>query len=154
MKIAPQLVADERTESDPTSSLSIVSFYRRWRPVFILAGVAALAEGAHLAMRWQLPLPFCLLRRFTGVPCPSCGCTRSLAAWATLDLAQAFRFNPLFFVLCVALLGWSAIRIAETFLQQRFLDGLQLRLRRWPWGKIGLALVALNWLYLCLALPK
>lgn len=105
-------------------------------------------------MRWQLPLPFCLLRKLTGIPCPFCGSTRSLAAWATLDVEQAFRFNPLFFVLCVALLAWSSLWIAEKVFQQRFLDRLQIRLRSWPWWRIGIVLLMLNWLYLCLALPK
>jgi hypothetical protein len=116
--------------------------------------MAALAVVARLAMLWQLPLPKCWLRKLTDVPCPSCGCTRSLAAWATLDLEHAFRFNPLFFLLCVALLAWSALRLAEKFSRRTFLDGLKLRLKGWPWWRIGAALLALNWLYLCLTLPK
>src|SRR5689334_7956720 len=89
-------------------------------PFWLILGMAALAVVARLAILWQLPLPQCWLRRLTDVPCPSCGCTRSLAAWATLDLEHAFRFNPLFFLLCVALLAWSALRLAEKFYRRTF----------------------------------
>lgn len=117
--------------------------------VFVLATVMA---------KWVnglgLPFPQCWLRKLTGIPCPSCGCTRSLAAWATLDLEQAFRFNPLFFVLCVALIVWSGAWMADKLLRRTFLRDLRARLSQWPWWKIGAALLALNWLYLCLTLPK
>lgn len=113
-----------------------------------------LAGAAHVALLWQLPLPQCWLRRLTDVPCPSCGCTRSLAAWATLDVEQAFRFNPLFFLVCVAVLAWSVLGMVEKLCRRTFLDGLKARLKPWPWWKIGAAVLALNWLYLCLTLPK
>src|SRR5436190_3211912 len=102
---------------------------RALSPVWFVLGMGALAVVARLALLWPLPLPQCWLRKLTGVPCPSCGCTRSLAAWATLDLEQAFRFNPLFFLLCVALLAWSALRLAERFSRRTFPDGLKLRFK-------------------------
>jgi hypothetical protein len=123
-------------------------------PVWLLLGLAALALAARFALAWQLPLPQCWLRKLTDVPCPSCGCTRSLAAWATLDVEQAFRFNPLFFLLCIAALAWAIWWLAEKAARQTFFDGLQSRVLGWPWWPIGAALVALNWLYLCLTLPK
>jgi hypothetical protein len=116
--------------------------------------MALLAVAAYVALLWQLPLPRCWLRRLTDVPCPSCGCTRSLAAWATLDLEQAFRFNPLLFLLCAAALAWSALWLVERISQRSILHRLQARLKLWPWWRIGAALLALNWLYLCLMLPK
>jgi Protein of unknown function (DUF2752) len=116
--------------------------------------MAALAVVARVALLWQLPLPQCWLRKLTDVPCPSCGCTRSLAAWATLDLDQAFRFNPLFFLLCAGLLAWSALRLLEKLSQRTFLEDFKARLKHWPWWRIAVVLLALNWLYLCLTLPK
>lgn len=113
-----------------------------------------LAFGAQFALRWSLPWPQCWLRKLTGIPCPSCGCTRSLASWATLDLEQAFRFNPLFFLLCAGVIAWSALWLVEKYSRRTFLDHLKARLGRWPWWKIGAALLAMNWLYLCLTLPK
>jgi Protein of unknown function (DUF2752) len=126
----------------------------RWLPLWLFSGALALVAGLRLAGQWQLPLPKCWLRTFTGVPCPSCGCTRSLLAWSHFDLAQAFNFNPLFFVCCVAGLLWLALWAAERFLHRPWLRQWRARADRWPVGRVFLALVALNWLYLCLRLPK
>lgn len=121
-----------------------------------LAGVAVLLSGAyaHFALKWDWPLPQCLLRKFTGIPCPSCGCTRSLAAWTQFDLEQAFRFNPLFFVVCLIAIAWIALTSFERLAGRPWLPDIRLRLQRWPLWRVGLVLVVLNWLYLCLTLPK
>jgi len=50
--------------------------------------------------------------------------------------------------------AWSALRLVEKLSQRTFLDGLKVRLKNWPWWRIAAALLALNWLYLCLTLPK
>lgn len=116
--------------------------------------MTALAVVARFALLWQLPLPQCWLRKLTGIPCPTCGCTRSLASWAMLDLGQAFRFNPLFFLLCGGLLMWSALGLVERLSERRLLDDFKKRTEHWPWWKIGATLLVVNWLYLCLMLPK
>ena len=57
-------------------------------------GVAScLLGGAWLAM--DLPLPECNFRRFTGLPCPTCGSTRAVRALREVDLLGAFHWNPL-----------------------------------------------------------
>src|SRR5262245_41753432 len=108
----------------------------RLAPLWAGAGLAALVVIARLALHAHLPLPQCWLRQLTGIPCPSCGCTRSLAAWATLDLEQAFRFNPLFFLLCVAAIAWLALWVVERFTQRTFLEAVEVRLKRWFWWKL------------------
>ena len=127
---------------------------REWRPIVVLISFAALAVFARFALLEHLPLPPCWLRKLTGIPCPSCGCTRSLASWATLDVEQAFRFNPLFFLLCVGFLMWSALWLVERFSGRRLLDDFKKRTEHWPWWKVGATLLVVNWLYLCLMLPK
>lgn len=50
----------------------------------------------------------CLVRKFTGIPCPGCGLSRAWFAVLRLDLGAAFRYHPMFwsvpvflaFVLC------------------------------------------------------
>jgi hypothetical protein len=76
-----------------------------------------------------------------GIPCPSCGSTRALAALSHFHLADAIRFNPLL-VLLLALGPVAAIwrkQCAKFF--------------SWGWG-IVLAAVFLNWIYLLLFLPR
>jgi hypothetical protein len=123
-------------------------------PVLALGGLVGATALVHLATRWQLPLPPCWLRKLTGIPCPSCGCTRSLAAWANGDVEQALRFNPLFFALCVGLVLWLAVWLAEKSFGRKILADWRGRTRRWPWWGMGAVLLVLNWLYLCLTLPK
>jgi hypothetical protein len=98
------------------------------------------------------------LRKITGLPCPSCGCTRSLLAWFHADLAAALRFNPLFFVACLVSPVWLiTAALAKAFCwrwPERPREHLWELAARWPLWQFVLALVALNWLYLCLNLPK
>jgi hypothetical protein len=67
---------------------------------------------------------------------------------------QALRFNPLFFALCVGLVLWLAAWLAEKSFGRKILADWRGRTRRWPWWGMGAVLLALNWLYLCLTLPK
>ena len=123
-------------------------------PLWSLLGLAGLAVFARFALQRNLPLPQCWLRKLTGIPCPSCGCTRSLAAWMDGDLVQAFQFNPLFFLFCITVLAWLALWTVEALTGRAVLVHLRARLGRWPLWKAAVGLLALNWLYLCLALPK
>ena len=124
------------------------------KPLLVFSGIIAAAILARLAIVSGLPLPQCWLRKLTGIPCPSCGCTRSLLAWLDGEPGKAFRFNPLFFICCIAVLLWLAVWVVERVSGRPVLAGRGLPLSRPVVWKIGLALVALNWLYLCLTLPK
>ncbi len=62
--------------------------------------------------RWGFHLPWrCPLRLVTGIPCPTCGLTRSLTASLAGEWQRAFAehaFGPLLLVgSCVGLVGWS-----------------------------------------------
>lgn len=123
-------------------------------PLWFGIGFVGLVVTARVATQWHLPYPECWLRKLTGLPCPSCGCTRGLLAWSQLDLAQAFFFNPLFFLLCVGVLAWCVVAAAEKLAGRAWLSHWRSRFGRWSVWRIALVLIALNWLYLCLTLPK
>lgn len=126
----------------------------RWFPVVVLGWLALGSGLAHCAMRWHWPLPFCLLRAMTGVPCPACGCTRSLEAWAHFDLAAAAQFNPLFCLACLGLAGWAVLGLSDVVLSASRAPRLEACVRRLCSARLLLGLAALNWLYLCCNLPK
>jgi hypothetical protein len=47
----------------------------------------------------------CLIHKLCGIPCPSCGSTRSVIALLAGDPAKAFTYNPLGFLLfCILVL--------------------------------------------------
>jgi uncharacterized protein DUF2752 len=130
---------------------------RRRQPAAVLSFCLALlplATYARVAIEAQWPLPQCLLRKFTGIPCPVCGCTRSLAALAQWDIEQALRFNPLFLLTCFGLMLWLAIWAVGATAGRPVLDAIRARACRLPLWRIAIALVATNWLYLYLKLPK
>src|SRR5512133_803622 len=67
------------------------SFY----PIYGIVACLALAGAARLIELVPFPLPLCGFRALTGLPCAFCGSTRSFMAWSHLEIAQAFRYNPL-----------------------------------------------------------
>ncbi len=63
-----------------------------------LAGTLWPVDVATLPETFSVPHDehsICLLRRLTGMPCPTCGVTRSLRALGQGEVAAAVRFHPL-----------------------------------------------------------
>lgn len=125
-------------------------------PLWLGLGTAAMAGLAqlHLAGRLALPVPGCLWRTLYGLPCPSCGVTRSLAAWTQLDPAAALRFHPLCFLACLTLLAWGGLALLDRLTGRAWLGALQAHAAAWPVWRTLAVLALLNWVYLILALPR
>ena len=105
---------------------------------------ATLAVGAHAWNTSQPaapPMVLCLSQRLLDIPCPTCGGTRVAVSYASLDLAAAWRNNPLLTL---------AIPIVGVLLTIRLLFGQTLRVqlapsaRRTAWATAAVALLA-NW---------
>ncbi len=63
-----------------------------------MPALALIALGASLIFDPLVRIgdsPVCPVRRLTGIPCPSCGLTRSFVAIGNGDLGTAFAFHPL-----------------------------------------------------------
>ena len=150
--ITPVALANEAMPERPSPPAKPAS--RFLHPLWVALAAVLLAAGAQLSVRWHLPLPQCLWRKLIGLPCPTCGCTRSLLAWSHLDLATAFRFNPLFSALVVGLFLWLLVWSLEHVSGRVWIQRWRDRGARWPLGKLFVALAVANWLYLCLTLPR
>ena len=78
----------------------------RWRlcELLVIAGLIALFAVASTFR----DMPLCPFRHFLGWSCPTCGTTRSV--WAILhgNLAAAWGFNPIGFIVVIALVRRSA----------------------------------------------
>jgi hypothetical protein len=60
------------------------------------------------ALNLSIPCPFHAL---TGLYCPGCGFTRAINSLIDFDLTQAFRFNPLIFLLLPIYSIYSLLRV-------------------------------------------
>ena len=109
--------------------------------------------GAYAYNReYHLPFGRCLLRDLTGIPCPTCGMTRSFMAVARGDLGQAIDYHlfgpALFLLLLVAVLHLScelaSNRPIATFYSRALLNSrLQLLLIASFLGYYGIRLEGL-----------
>lgn len=104
--------------------------------------VAAVALGARL-----LGVTLCPLRRFLGIPCPTCGTTRAIAALFRGSVSEALALNPLTAaLLCVGmpLLSVHALVCG--------VDATRSLLRRLSGSRLfwlaAALLAAANWAYL------
>jgi hypothetical protein len=80
-------------------------------PIGAVVG-ALIAVGCALTAVWLrlgLPRPICVLREWTGIPCPTCGTTRLLEALLSGDILGALAWNPLVFFFLAAVAMWTAL---------------------------------------------
>jgi hypothetical protein len=112
---------------DPAPARLTLDHETIWPAVFaaalagarLLPSLEALPALSSLA---AVPLPFprtCLFHAVTGMPCPGCGGTRALTAFAQLDLAAAFAWNPLIALVGVAASGFTVYALVATALRTR-----------------------------------
>jgi Protein of unknown function (DUF2752) len=116
--------------------------------IWLTVSVASIAgSAAWLAL--ALPWPRCPFFAVTGLPCVTCGATRSAIAFLHGDFLTALRWNPLAFV---AFVGLIAFDLYATIV----LVGRTARLRVVGWTRneknvvrmAVIGLLALNWIYL------
>ena len=119
-----------------------------------LAGISwvawnGIADGWEPAGGGAIPTP-CLFRQATGLPCPSCGTTRSIEAVAAGNLAEAARTNPFGIPIALAMgifplwVLHDAARSRDGF--HRFWLAVERTLReRRAVSAAAIVLVAANW---------
>ncbi len=120
-----------------------------WGAIFAAIGAGGcLAVGLlHLD---RLPMSFCMFKHFTGLPCPTCGTTRTFGRFFALDVPGAFAMNPLAALGVFVLAAWA---LADLALMTR---GRSLSLDVSPRAGralrvLAVAAIALNWVYLIAA---
>lgn len=116
-----------------------------WWAVGIVLAWLALVIGAELLSRhYGTPIVVCPLKRFFGIPCPTCGSTRAGLAMLSGHPVRAWLWNPLMVTLGLVVAIVLAVRLATGYT-------LRLNLTRREKRIVGVAfLLALagNWAYL------
>ncbi len=97
----------------------------------------------------RIPLPPCLFHKITGIPCPTCGFTRTFRLIARLRLLDGFLMNPvaaLIFAFMVVFVVYAAVVLA--FRKPRIRLHLNGR-RELNIVRVLVAVVVIsNWIYL------
>ncbi len=93
--------------------------------------------------------PVCLFKKATGLPCPSCGATRSMLAFLHGNFLQGFLWNPLGFFLLLALIIFPFWLVYDLVLGKNSFHGFYATIERniiqkkmaWPL----VFLILINW---------
>lgn len=104
---------------------------RRHWPIYAAAGAALCASV--LLLYFFAPgehrfYPRCVFHVVTGLACPGCGALRAAHSFLHGDVAAAFRFNPLLFVV-LPLMGLACITYRPA--------GLSAVPAKWIWTLLG-----------------
>ena len=106
------------------------------------AGVSA------IWLRLGLPQPICHFRKWTGVPCPTCGSSRMVEALLGGNFFEALQLNPLALLTLGLLASWA---VTSTLRHLLGLPRLHLVLESWERTTLRIAVVAMiaaGWAYL------
>lgn len=95
-------------------------------------------------------LPPCIFHYLTGLPCLTCGATRSIVSLSSMHFQSSIAFNPLVPLVFVCTIAFSLIHLTGRILNRSLLIELTAPERKLLRLSI-IALVAINWLYLVLA---
>jgi hypothetical protein len=123
-----------------------------FEPWFLFA-TTSFGIGCLSWLALRLPWPVCLFRHTFGVPCPTCGATRSALALAHGDIGLAFRTNPLMSLVYLGVLIFDlyAMTVLVFRMKRLRLHPVPLQVQR-VLRAITVGLVIGNWLYLLLYL--
>ena len=105
--------------------------------------------GARFFSELTALFPPCPFHYLTGLPCPTCGTTRSGILLSQFRILDAFLTNPLFVLVCLGIGLWAVSALVLHF------SGKRMRFESWnrvkPFIRILLITVILaNWVYLIL----
>jgi len=151
MNAPPVIAAPGKSSTDPDANPPLPERTGISAPVLAFVGLLLLLVVARVAVQWNLPTPFCGLKRLTGVPCPFCGSTRCLQACSSFDFVEAVRWNPLTFLACGGVVLWFVLWVADRVFNRRCAASVWFAAAALKPALI--AAVLLNWIYLCLTLP-
>lgn len=86
----------------------------------IVTIVVLLVLGYGIFIYFNQDLFFCPILKYFHFYCPACGVTRMILSILELDFYQAFRFNPLIFILLIILILFSIVQMFMFINKRKF----------------------------------
>ncbi len=118
--------------------------------VYLVSKLSVLTDCDAIAPLNLTKIFACPLKTYTGVPCLTCGMTRSFVLLVHLEIAQAFLMNPVVFLTIVLLLLWGIYTLATRLLKTgRIVVKLSSTERKIA-VLLFISALLTNWLYLIL----
>lgn len=97
------------------------------------------------------PIEVCLIKRFTNIPCPSCGSTRSILSLTKGNFNEAFSINPMGFLIALIMFLSPLWIIADIAIKKNtlfnFYQRLETHLKRVRFAIPLLLIVIVNWIW-------
>lgn len=94
---------------------------------------------------------FCLVKNVSGLPCPSCGSTRSVLSLFHGDLAGAFYWNPLGFIITITMITAPLWILLDVIRKQdslhRFYCKVEDLMRKKSVFIPSILMIAANWVW-------
>jgi len=117
---------------------------------FIWLTVSVASLGLAVAWFWVgLPWPSCVFHDLTGLPCLTCGATRSIIEFLHGHILAALKWNPLVFAAVCGLLIFNAYAFVVLIARARRLRMANLTATEKKIARLStLALLGANWIYL------
>lgn len=122
--------------------------------LYSILGVACLAGYIWLFINYKNTgghTDVCIIKYVTGVPCPSCGSTRSVLAILDGNFYNAFVLNPmgilLFIILTISPLWVLYDVLFKKSSFYRFYINLELLFKQKPIALFSILLVSANWIW-------
>jgi len=88
---------------------------RLMRAASSFAGAAMLGMGSIVNPQHPLPIDVCVLKNLTGLPCLTCGLTRSMCHVLQGDIAGSMSYHPAGLLMVIAVAGWTAWTALEAW---------------------------------------
>jgi len=114
-----------------------------WAVLIVLVWSAFGLALVWLSAHFHRPVQLCLVRRLTGIACPSCGFTRGAISLLHGQVAQAWLYNPLLYTVLALFSAAIAFRIIWA---RRVSISLTSKERKAAWAVAGTLFFA-NWAY-------
>ena len=119
--------------------------------LIFLSVTVSTATSAFIWLAFGLPWPKCWFRQMTGLPCPTCGATRTALALSHGNLAAAWHQNPFMFVcyLVTILIDLYAAAALAFQLPRLRVSGVPSEIKYRLIVALSITL-GMNWIYLLL----